>query len=340
MKYGLIMENWRQYQALGDNNIIFENKKISYDGLLLRLDRNELDPMVFINTLDEHISRKCDLFMNKLNENMFSKGFKALATRALKFIFSAIEKIQKFLNALDFAAGAAIYKVIKKCLGIVKKVTPVATKIAKVLGPIARVAMYTLIIMILTTSTAYASSNGVEVDKEVLEVALTALQDLTLGNEDLASELTINQTIGSTQVFADGAEVVASATEHAEILGNQNNAVDKALEAASSLIQKMNTGEPIMEDEFQEWLNTLDSEVAMNIEDARKPSEAMKTEDPETFKQLSTLGKKLKVVQDAHSESTLKKFNAIITKGGVDTVVDSASTVSKGVVKSRFDQGA
>jgi|11_taG_2_1085331.scaffolds.fasta_scaffold07231_2 hypothetical protein len=338
MKYGLIMENWRRYQTLEDDNIIFENKKISYDGLLLRFDRNEIDPMVFLETLDEHISRKCDLFMNKLNENMFSKGFKSLATRALKFVVNAIEKIQKFLNSIDFAVGAGIYKVIKKCLGIIQKVTPVAVKISKVLGPIARVSMYTLLLMVLTTSTAYASSSGVEVDQDVLNVIVTALQDLTLGNEDQASELMINQTFGSTEVFVDNAEVVSSVTKHAEILGNENNGIDKAIEAAKSLIQKMD-GKPMSEEEFKNWLNTLDAEVALNIEDARVPSEAMKTEDPETFKVLAAIGEKIKVVQDSHTDSTIQRFQASISKGGVDKVVDSVSSATQSTVKSRFETG-
>jgi hypothetical protein len=192
--------------------------------------------------------------------------------------------------------------------------------------------------MVLTTSTAYASSSGVEVDQDVLNVIVTALQDLTLGNEDQASELMINQTFGSTEVFVDNAEVVSSVTKHAEILGNENNGIDKAIEAAKSLIQKMD-GKPMSEEEFKNWLNTLDAEVALNIEDARVPSEAMKTEDPETFKVLAAIGEKIKVVQDSHTDSTIQRFQASISKGGVDKVVDSVSSATQSTVKSRFETG-
>ena len=339
MEYGLIMENWRQYQTLEDNSVIFENKKISYDGLLLRLNRSEVDPMIFLETLDAHISKKCDLFMNKLNENMFTDGFKSLALKALKFVLSAVDKIRGFLDSVDYQAGAAVYKIAMKCFGVINKVMTLVTKISKAIGPIGRVAVFALIIMIFFVTQAAASTAGVEMDPDVLNVTLKLLEQLTAGNEGGASELVINQTMGSTDVFVNGAQIVSDVKDYSEILGNENNSVDKAIRSAAAIIQKLSGEGPIMQEDFIQFVDKLDSEVALNIDDGIRVAERMKSEDPEHFATLADAGKKLKVVFDGSTESVIENFKANISKDGVKSVVDSVTSTSTGTMKSRFDQG-
>jgi|TARA_R110002153_G_scaffold251652_1_gene409048 hypothetical protein len=304
MKYNLIMENWRRFQTIEDDCLLFENKKITYDGLLIKLDNKEINGLRFLESLDHYITEKSVLYLNMLNEGMFKDGFKKLAMKTLNFVMSGVEKVKGFLSALDVSIGTGVYKIITKGLQILKKLSPVAKKIAKYVGPIAKVAVV-VGMYLLMTSTAVA---GVSIDPDLLSAAAELAADLQLGTSDQASEITTTMAQSIINVSDNGEQVMSIANDTFQVTGDANNAVDVSNKAIESLLMgaRLNIdGDTLSPEQFAEILSKLDVEVQTQIEDAMRAAEEIKKTDPDLYEELKEAGDTLYLASDTDVSSEM-----------------------------------
>ena len=304
MNQKLIMENWRRFQAIEDDLLLFENKKITYDGLLMKLDNKEINGLRFLESLDHYIAEKSALHLNMLSEGMFKSGFKTLTMKTLNFVMNGIEKIKGFLNTLDVSIGTGVYKIITKGLQILKKLVPVAKKIAKYVGPIAKVAIM-VGIYLLMTSTAIA---GVSIDPDLLLIAAELAADLQLGTSDQASEITSTMAQSIINVSDNGEQVMSIASDTFEVTGDANNAVDVSNKSVEQLLMgaRLNIdGATMSQEQFAEITGKLSAEVQIQIQDAMRAAEEIKKTDPDLYDELKEAGDTLYLASDTDVSSEL-----------------------------------
>lgn len=331
MKYKLIMENWRRYQNNIDNRLVFEGKRLDSDRLIEMVIANEITAMDYLNSLDEHVTQQIQMHVNSLNEGIFTDGFKRIAMKVANVGLSALEKIKNFLNKIDLNTGVAVYKIITKCLGIVKKVMVALKKFSDAIGPIGRVLVVAAVMTILSGAAWAANSQGMTVPEDILQVAAEILSDMA--QEGASSEISNVQVLGDTEVYDNGRELANAVDKFRVSVGNENNSTDKAINSIREIIFQLNRDEPMTQEMWSEWLGKVDQETALLIEDAIRDAEKMKQNDPETFEEMKKLGEKIRIFTDEKSKfAEITDVNISSDKGGGDTfnmtrtVAKSAST--------------
>lgn len=331
MKHRLIMENWRRYQNNIDNRLVFEGKRFDSDRLIEMVVSNKITAMDYVNSLDEHVTQQLNFYTNQLKEGIFTDGFKKLAIKIANTGLNALQKIKSFLGKIDLEAGKAVYKIILKCLGIVKKIMVALKKFSDIIGPVGRVLVVAAVVTIMSGAAWAASSQGMAVPEDILQVAAEILADMS--QEGQSSEISTVQVLGDTEVYENGKELANAVDKFRVNVGNENNATDKAIRSIQEIIFQLNRDEPMSQEVWSEWLGRIDQEQALMIEDAIKEAEEMKQNDPETFEQMKKLGEKIKIFTDEKSKfAELTDVNVSSKSGGGDsfnmtrTVSKSAST--------------
>lgn len=318
MKYKLIMENWRQYQENIDDRLMFEGRRFDPDILLEMVVSNEISAMDYLNSLDEQLMHQLEFHSKQLAEGIFTIDFKKMALKIANLGLNALQKIKNLLNKIDLEAGKAVYKVILKCLSIVKKIMVALKKLSDFIGPIGRVLVVAAVVTIMSGAAWAANSQGMTVPEDILQVAAEILSDMA--QEGQSSEITNVQILGDTEVYENGKELANAVDEFRVTVGNENNSTDKVIDSIQEIVYQLNRDEPMTQEEWSKWLGEIDQERAILIEDAIKDAEKMKQNDPETFEQMKKLGEKIRIFSDDKFRfSEISSAQVSSDKGGGDT---------------------
>lgn len=322
MKYSLIMENWRRYQKLEENLYLLETKKITYESLVMKLENQEITPVVYLESLDHYVTEQSRVYLASISEGIFKETVSALMRKAAAFAISSISKVLGVLNKIDVGVGVAAMKTIGTALGILKKLVPVAKKVMKVMGPFVGI----VIIVGLALCSQAAMAAGLDPETLKMTIPDDVLRIATEIAADLAKEMEastkvsvdINQIVDVSQ---GGEQVVQNATEIVQELGD-DTAVDKAIRAAE-LLQTMAEWEGEMTvEQYETILDKLDVELADTINEAVKDAQALKENEPgiaEEMEKIADLKGRLRVQWDGivDSEISSKRISSGDTQADV-----------------------
>ena len=352
MKYNLIMENWRNFQAVEDDRLSFGTKKITYDSLLLKLENQDVDVDIFMETFDRYVTEKTNFHLKRLNEGMLNEGmfkdtFTKIVIRAMIFVRGVVEKFKKFISSDGVIKNLATF--IEKATPILRKIVKIERKISKFLGPIGRVAVVSLITMLASgVAQAYGADPdtaqaALEAFGKFLEASAELATDLQTGNEDQASEITTRMTMNVVDVKENGEQILQVANETFEVAGDANNAVDVSNKTVEALLQgarmKIN-GQNMTPEMFAEFVSKLDAEVQIQIKDAMEAAKEIQETDPQLYQELEKLGRDLYVgwSGDVESSFTTQNVDQTTTLGDQTSTrnVSAASLDSTQFGKSRI----
>ena len=338
MKYSLIMENWRRYKKLEEGLFLLETKKITYESLLLKLENKEIAPMVYLESLDHYVTEQSKIYLTSINEGIFKDSITAMMRKAIGFAIGSVQKVTQMLSKIDVGAGVVAYKVIMKCLQIIKKLVPVAKKVMKVMGPFVGVAI--IVGLAMCSQTAMAAGIDPETAKmtipdELLKIAAEIAADLAQGME--GSEQVVIDVNELVKVEKDGEAVVDIAKKVLDVLGDDTG-TDKAIRAAELLQYLADQKGEMSVQEFQQIVDKMDPEIADILEVSLQDAKAMQKADPEGAKEMAKLGK-IYVSWKGHVASQIDSLQVQHTdKAGGVTDVSSIKSQSAQIGRSSINR--
>ena len=335
MKHSLIMENWRRYKKLEEGLFLLETKKITYESLLLKLENQEIAPLIYLESLDHYVTEQSKVYLTSINEGFLKDSVTSLFRKAINFTIDSMQKVTQILNKINFEVSMAGWKVIHSAMLILKKLVPVAKKVMKVMGPM--VGCVIIIGLAMCSQSALAAGIDPETLKmaipdEILKLASEIALDLRDGME--ATEQITLQSQEIERVTKGGVDVVDNATELFVHLRDET-ASDKAGRVAELLQWLANKEGEMTIAEYQKIVNALDPEIADTLEECMKDARAMAKNDPEGTKKMANL-EQFYSTWKGHLTSVVEQYDLSQTSGPEgDTQVgvsrsQSVSTGTKG----------
>ena len=311
MKHKLIMENWRRFQATEDDRLIVEGKRKSFESLMERVIRGDLDPLVVAIALDEHVSQKLPQFDSILTEGFIKDSIKKAGRALLSFIVKKIGNIQSLLSS------GVSKKVLDRCKKILSNLTPYLKKISIFMGPVARAAFLVGISMLFCSEAAASTVQSIPVDFDLLGEMMKLWLDMSPSGEgyDLVTTTAqeLSNVAGDAGNHATNAREVA--TTAAGELGKNYDGVQKVGIEVAEMIKmlaeeaKRNDG-IVPEGAFEKALDAMSNEGAIQFGDLKAETEELCKVDPDVCKDSGQVLEQLETMYRSSIESVVKQFKA------------------------------
>lgn len=311
MRHKLIMENWRRFQDEEDDRLIVENKRRTFESLMLEVEDDSLDPLLVAISLEEQIVSKLAKFDNKLNEGLWLDSIKAAAQKLGEFVISGVKKVA---GLLESAIGTKNYnKLIKKCISIIKTIKPYADKASKIMGPITKVALVAAVIIIFQNEALAASVAETSMNLDILQVALDLLMDLISSGDGFEITTVTDQVSSDVSGAAGEASTLSRSISGVEtVMADADNNAIQAFEGIKRLIDEAIAsadGKLSIED-AKKIIDTLGAESAMMVEDQIKAAEELCKTDPEACEIAKNQAESLREVVKSYTNSVVTQLTS------------------------------
>jgi hypothetical protein len=352
MKFGLIMENWRRYKTLEDEMYLLENRKVTYETLLMKLEMKQINPDKYFEVLEYDLDERLKLCEELFNEAILlhegaigwiKDKAKKWAVSIFGAITGAITKTLASLKSLDIGIGTRAYLLLGKGIKLLAKLKSALSKLTKFLGPAAKYMVAAGILMLIFGCSTAAAATGTDISNLIDTDTLNAAKDLLASfaeaqdpeasydviNQVSSSELDIN---GNTEQFQSLAQTVTSGE------GTVNKDIVDAIDAIDGLIALQ--GDTVDQQQMQQALSEISNNASSMAEEAvRHAAEICGGElnDPEVCQQMSEHGEKVKIaVEDAkiHVETTFVTGEKVSADGTTDTI-QVGQEISQQALKGR-----
>jgi|9_EtaG_2_1085328.scaffolds.fasta_scaffold00225_4 vacuolar-type H+-ATPase subunit H len=313
MKHKLIMENWRRFQNEQDDRLIVEGKKRDFDSLMEDVVRGNLQPLVVATALDEHVSKKLRQFDQLLVEGFFKDSIKKLALSLTNYVISGIANVSELLSqALGNLKNRS--KLFQKCIAILDKLKPYAEKAGKIIGPVAKVAIVTAIVMIFQNEALASTVTDGSISIDALQAAADLLMDLSTSGDGFDVTTVTDQVTSSVS----GAEGTFSTAERSvagveTVMADADRTAIDAFEGIKMLIDKAElSGEnKISQEQAKKIIDAFGDQAAMLIQDQIKAAEELCKTDPEACEIAKEQYQSLSEMVKTYTNSTVSKINTM-----------------------------
>jgi polyhydroxyalkanoate synthesis regulator phasin len=305
------MENWRRFQDEEDDRLIVENKRRTFESLMLEVEDGSLDPLLVAISLEEQIVSKLAKFDNKLNEGLWLDSIKATAQKLGEFVISGVKKVA---GLLESAIGTKNYnKLIKKCISIIKTLKPYADKASKIMGPITKVALVAAVIIIFQNEALAASVAETSMNLDILQVALDLLMDLVSSGDGFEITTVTDQVSSDVSGAAGEASTLSRSISGVEtVMADADSNAIQAFEGIKRLIDEAiasGDGKLSIED-AKKIIDTLGAESAMMVEDQIKAAEELCKTDPEACEIAKKQAESLREVVKSYTNSVVTQLTS------------------------------
>jgi hypothetical protein len=310
MKHKLIMENWRRFQTEEDDRLIVENKRRTFESLMLEVENGSLSPLLVALSLEEHIIQRLSKFDNKLNEGFWKESAKKAAQKLVGFVTSGIGKVSKLLTQAIGSENSA--KLTQTCLSILNKLKPYAKKAAKIIGPVAKVALVAAIVMIFQNEALASAVGDGSIGIDQLQAAADLLMDLSSSGDGFDITTVTDQV--SSDVSGGGGDfstVERSVVGVETVMADADKTAIDAFEGINQLIDqaKLNGSNEISAEQAQKIINTFGDQAAMLIEDQLKATEELCKTDPEACEVAKNQYESLREMVKSYTNSAVTQLN-------------------------------
>jgi hypothetical protein len=328
------MENWRRFQATEDDRLIVEGKRKSFESLMERVTRGDLDPLVVAIALDEHVSQKLPQFDSILTEGFIKDSIKKAGRALLSFIVKKIGNIQSLLSS------GVSKKVLDRCKKILSNLTPYLKKISIFMGPVARAAFLVGISMLFCSEAAASTVQSIPVDFDLLGEMMKLWLDMSPSGEGYDLVTTTAQELSN--VAGDAGNYATDAQELSNVaaeklgknsLGPAYDGVQKVgievAEMINMLAEEAKRNDGIVpEGAFEKALDAMSNEGAIQFGDLKAETEELCKVDPDVCKDSGQVLEQLETMYRSSIESVVKQFKAgdgTVTKVNQDLVTTAKS---------------
>lgn len=311
MKHKLIMENWRRFQTEEDDRLIVENKRRTFESLMLEVKDGSLDPLLVAISLEEHIVSKLSKFDKKLSEGFWKEAAKQTVQKLGAYVISGVKKVA---GLLESAIGTKNYnKLVRKCISIIKTLKPYADKASKIMGPLAKVAIVAAVIIIFQNEALAASVAETSMNLDVLQVALDLLMDLISSGDGFEITTVTDQVSSDVSGAAGEISTVSRSVSGVEtVMADADSNAIQAFEGIKRLIDEAiasGDGKLSLED-AKRIIDTLGAESAMMVEDQIKAAEELCKTDPEACEIAKNQAESLREVVKSYTNSVVTQLTS------------------------------
>jgi len=317
MKHKLIMENWRRFQATEDDRLIVEGKRKSFESLMERVTRGDLDPLVVAIALDEHVSQKLPQFDSILTEGFIKDSIKKAGRALLSFIVKKIGNIQSLLSS------GVSKKVLDRCKKILSNLTPYLKKISIFMGPVARAAFLVGISMLFCSEAAASTVQSIPVDFDLLGEMMKLWLDMSPSGEGYDLVTTTAQDLSNVAAEKLGKNSLGPAYDGVQKVGIE------VAEMINMLAEEAKRNDGIVpEGAFEKALDAMSNEGAIQFGDLKAETEELCKVDPDVCKDSGQVLEQLETMYRSSIESVVKQFKAgdgTVTKVNQDLVTTAKS---------------
>ena len=308
MKHKLIMENWRRFISEEDDHLIVENKRKSFETLMLEVDQGTLDLITITAALNEQVGNQIASLENKLNEGFWKDMSRKAVDKFSNFAASSLDKV---VSLVKKAASKNSEKIIKIGIEIVNKISSLGNRLFSKGFALASliVKVGSLLSLYLLLSLGVAQGGVSSVSLSDFKTAKTVLVQPVIGQAtDLSSK---SITTRSAELPTDALGVSSSGEDaQVEMFQQQwgkkmDRVIIDSVEVLEGLIVKAEQkGSPLTAEEIEGDLLTVQDEVAVTVLDTLEMIQQYDKIDPEGAKQASEQARQFGI----SVETTIRSF--------------------------------